>query len=63
MNVSERVSEEAGFGISTALENVEAAKNRVPDRLTSEGGGALPDIKMPGTGGRDVESPTEAGEG
>jgi hypothetical protein len=62
-NVSERVPEEAGYGIRTALENVGKAKNRVPESLTSDrGGGALPDIKMPDVGGDgDLDVPGETG--
>jgi len=51
-NVSERVPEEARQGIETALMNVEEAKNRVPESLTSgRGSGALPDIEVPDVGG------------
>ena len=51
-NVSERVPEEASQGIETALKNVEEAKNRVPESLTSgRGSGALPDIEVPDVGG------------
>jgi len=53
--VRERVPEEARQGISTALENVGDAKQRVPEGLTS-GGGSLPDIEVPGTD-REIESP------
>ena len=51
-NVSERVPEEARQGIETALKNVEEARNRVPESLTSgRGSGALPDIEVPDVGG------------
>jgi vacuolar-type H+-ATPase subunit H len=59
--VKERVPEQARQGISNALENVERAKNRVPDRMTVSGrngsGGMLPDIKLPDVGGQDIEAP------
>jgi hypothetical protein len=61
-SVSNRVPEEAGFGISTALENVESAKNRVPESLTSNrgSGGVLPDIEMPDMAGDgDLDVPSE----
>jgi hypothetical protein len=54
-NVSSRVPEEASQGLSSALESVEEAKNRVPEELTAEGmrsrGSLLPDIEMPDIGG------------
>jgi len=61
-NVSNRVPEEAGFGIDTALENVESAKNRVPESLTSNrgSGGVLPDIEMPDMAGDgELDAPGE----
>ena len=65
-NVSERVPEEASQGIQNALQNVERAKNRVPEEMTVEGrrgGGVLPDIKMPEFGGdQEIESPA-SGDG
>jgi hypothetical protein len=60
-NVSSRVPEQAQVGISTALENVERAKQRVPDEFSTDG--ALPDVKLPGGGpSTDVESPVDDSE-
>jgi len=60
-NVSEVFPDQAEYGISTALENLESAKQRVPDRLTSDrnDSGALPDLKLPGGPETDVEPPVE----
>jgi hypothetical protein len=61
-NVSEVLPEQAEYGISNALENIQKAKQRVPDRMTVSGrngsGGMLPDIKLPDVGGgQDIEAP------
>ena len=64
--VRERVPEQAQQGITNALENVQRAKQRVPDRMTVSGrngsGGMLPDIKLPDVGGgQDIEAPGSDG--
>lgn len=56
-NVSDRVPEEASQGIQTALENVERAKNRVPEEMTVEGrkdSGFLSSLPGGSDSGREV---------
>ncbi|WP_313694267.1 hypothetical protein [Halorarum halobium] len=56
--VKKQVPEQAQKGIKTALQNVERAKNRVPQEFTADSGGALPDIEVPGgAGDRDLDVP------
>lgn len=64
-NVSKRVPEEAQFGINTALENVERAKQRVPDEFTAPGNGSgpLPHIKLPGGPDQEVDVPGDDQQG
>lgn len=56
-NVSERVPEEGRQGIETALSNVREAKNRVPESLTSDRSGVMPDIQLPGGPDSDMDVP------
>ena len=64
-STSKMFPEQAEYGISNALENVERAKNRVPEEMTvsgRRGGGVLPDIQMPDIGGDgEVKSPVSDG--
>jgi len=62
-NVGSRVPEEAEFGIQTALNVTQQAKQRIPDKFTapsddpSNGSGFMPDVSLPGGPEDDLEVP------